>query len=367
MEKETNKNLTGEFNAGDARSDGGAAHLSDEQIIAYRYGNFRSPEAEQTAQNHLTECACCTNLLLELNDFAETAGASARNAENTDVQWARFEEKRLAESKAADRFVETQPKPDAKRRKNFFAFPSFRFAAAFGILAVVALAGVFLLLKNPKPNEAEIARQTQPKTRTEPTAPDRTFPDDSKNGAKNDAKDAPRENIKTNANENPDARVIKRGGSNPPASSALQSKTKSKPKIETVNRPSTARKTNETRASSDESASNTADFSLYPSEVLRGAPDDARTIRVKKTSGGQIRLKLNAPKTDKSSAFSIVVADSHTKTVLTLPVLPDKRGDFYVIIPAEKLPADVYSLEIYAAEKSARKLFARYDFRLAYE
>ncbi len=348
MEKETNKNLIA--NSG--------AHLSDEQIIAYQYGTLPSPEAERQAQNHLTECRRCANLLIELSEFAEMTNISASNAENTDVQWAQFEQKRLAESEPANQTTAAQLKIDTEPRRNFFRFPSFNFAAAaaFGVLTIIAVTAIFMTLRNREPNESTIARQTQPIVRVEPAAPEKTPASD---GAKEIAQ------ANTTSVENSDVRVFNRGNRN--SSLSLQSKTKNKPENEIISRPPRPPKTNKTPALSDEVALNTADFSLYPTEVLRGAADDLREIRVKKTSAGQIRLKLNAQKSKSNSGFSVVIADSQNKILLTLPILPDKRGDFYLTIPADKFPADIYSLKIYAEEKSGAKLFTKYNFRLEYE
>lgn len=303
----------------------------------------------------MIECSRCTRLLLELNDFAEATNFSASSAENTDAEWARFEKKRLAEAQPASRSAATQYKYEPETRKNFFGFLSFKFAAAaFGVLAIVAFSAIFLTTRNREIGETSIALQMPPAVKKETAAPLKTPADEKEITA-----------VNTNLSGNYTVPAVNRR--NPNSSSSLQPKTKNKIEGANVNRPPIVPKINRTPALSDEAAFNTADFSLYPTEVLRGASDEMRKILVKKMSAGQIRLKLNAPKAEKSSGFSIVITDSQNKSVLTLPIMPDKHGDFYIVIPAKKLPADVYSLKIYVEENNAEKLFTEYDFRLDYE
>lgn len=351
MEKKENKNLINNFNAGNSRT---GTHLSDEEIIDYQYGNTPSPEIERQAQNHFIECRRCANLLLELSGFAESVTqVSALNAENTDVQWARFESKRLAESKSANQIAATRLKPDSESRSNFFGFLSFNFAtaSAFGVLAILVFGAAFLLLRNADVNESSIALNT-PLSQIESAASERGETVENKNTSQNITSD-----------ENSNRRSSGRAGQN--SSLPSRSNQKNEPKNEIINRSMPVQETNKTTAPQDELALNKVDFELYPNEVLRGA-DETRKIRVKQDIAGQIRLKLNAPEAKKLSAFSLEITDSQNKAVLTLPVLPDKRGNFYIIIPAKKLPADIYSLRIYAEENNARKLFTEYGFELEY-
>lgn len=358
MEKEENKNTNDGFNAENLR---GGGHLSDEEIIAYQYGKMPSPEIERGAQNHLIECRRCTNLLLELSDFAESTAEiralNKENTENTDVQWAQFETKRLAESKKANQTAARQPKTAAPPRNKFFVFPSFNFAAAaaaFGILAILAFAAIFLTMRNAESGNSSIALETPPTAQTESAAPQKTEDETAK--LKNTSEN-------TISVENSSRKTLNGGNRN----SSPPTQEKNKPRNETVNQSPSVQRTNKTSAPQDELALNTTDIELYPNEVLRGGAADVRKIRLKQNTAGQIRLKLKSPASKKPSAFSLEIVDSQNKTVLTLPVLPDKRGDFNLIIPAKNLPADVYSLKIYADQNGARKPFTQYDFELEYK
>jgi len=346
VKKEENKKVNGNSGAPNSRDD---AHLSDEEIIAYQYGNLPSPKIEQQAQNHLIECRQCTNLLLELNAFTESAADSnLQNVENFDSQRAKFEKKTAVESKVTNQKI-AEPKPAPAAKKNFFGFLSFNFArlATAAFLVVLTFGAIVFVLQNKENNQSEIAQKTEPVGgQTEPVSPP---------GAKNESTvDEPQnKNENTFAPENFGNQTLNRGGQ----------KTLPSPTV-----PKNNFKNQTPRQSpplEKELALNTVDFELYPRETLRGG-DDVRKILVKQNAE-RIRLKLKAPSSKSFSKFRIEIADAQEKVVLTQPVTITKRGDFVLNIPLKNLPAKVYSLKIYGAQNNAQKLFAEYDFKVEYK
>ncbi|MDQ2747051.1 MAG: hypothetical protein M3T96_07320, partial [Acidobacteriota bacterium] len=307
MEIEDHKKANGDVNG---RNSSGGEHLSDEEIIAYHYGNLSSVELEQRAQNHLIECRRCTNSLLEFGAFADSANL-APNIENTDAQWAQFEERRFAESKFAAPTPIVKSKNASLFRNGFFGFPSFNFAAAaaFGVLIIVALGAIFLavspLTQNPGVRESAIALNTPPIVEVESITPEMPVSGEKKNASDNNS-----------ASENSNHRIFDRANQN---SSPPPSKTKNKAADENSNSPAPTPKIKQTPAFQDELALNTMDVSLYPNEAVRGA-ENVRKIRVKQNSVEQIRLKLNAPPAKTPSAFSVEIVNSQNKTLLTLPI-----------------------------------------------
>ncbi len=358
MDNEEDKKRNGDFRADHSHESGG--HLSDDEIIAYQYGNFSSAEFERRAQSHLIECRRCTNALLELNAFTESADFQS-NAANTDVQWMRFEQKRRAA--ANDVALDTpvvEPKPAPPFWEKYFRFPSFNFAGAtaFALLAITIGGGIFLAFYRTA--QISVVRESAVVTNTPPQRiagneslpPEKSVADSDKNALEN-----------RSADNSANRRIAKRGSQNSPSPAPIM-----KPKAASKNADSSPPKIVKTPPFQDELALNRIDVSLYPNEVVRGdAAAELRKIRVRQNSVEQIRLKLNAPKAEAGAAFSIEIVDSQSRTVLTLPVLPDKRGDFYLTIPANKLPAARYALKIYAEKNKSRRVYAEYGFEIASE
>ena len=358
MKKDENKKRNGDFRALNL-NDGG--HLSDEEIIAYRYGNLSPVELERRAQNHLVECRRCAGALLELSAFTESAN-SPTNRENTDIQWAQFEQKRRAAAGNIEQPSILKPKTGLPFWNSYFKFPSFNLAgaAAFGVLATIIGGGIFWAFfraaENPGAHDSAVVLNPPPAQKSvgdESDAPEKSVAG------------VPEKTLENNAaGDDSNRRISKRGkqNSSPPAP-----RTKNKTTVE--NADASPPKIFKTPAFQEELALNRIDVSLYPNEVVRGgaAAEEARKIRVERNSVEQIRLKLNAPKSAARSAFSVEIRGAQNIIVLTLPVLPDKRGDFSLTIPANKLPAALYSLKIYAEKDKSRVLYAEYGFEIAYE
>jgi anti-sigma factor RsiW len=116
----------------------GRRHVGLKKLLAYRVGELAAAERE-AVQEHLSLCARCSRLLLELREFdSAVAGGEAGPEALREATWESLV-RRLPESKPVLRPLAggARPKPDRPRRRS----PLLVSAAAALLLAIAGLAG----------------------------------------------------------------------------------------------------------------------------------------------------------------------------------------------------------------------------------
>lgn len=321
-------------------------HLTDDEIIAYQYGKLSSPQLEQQFQIHLIKCRRCTDLLLEMNEFTESTAQISPNNENLDEQWAQFQMGLKKEQNPVREFI-LENKPKNPFLQGFFDLFNFNFAtAAFAVLLLMAIGIIFFVLRNSASNNSLVAKNISRSIGVVPTiAQNKEIPN---RELQNDTKVADL----NNSTKNKDQLI---------SSNTNHVQPKSSPKAEANLQPNKEKNKQPIRQS-DELALNTTNIELYPDEAVRGETD-LRKVRIERTKP-QVRLKLNAPMGQKNTVFLAEIIDSQNKSVFTSRVSPTKSGNFNFFVSALKLPADVYILKIYTADKEGRKLFTSYTFKV---
>jgi hypothetical protein len=218
--------------------------------------------------------------------------------------------------------------------------------AAFAALAIIAFGAMFFVLRQNRTSESTVARQSEPTTETKSETAQIENTEGQIEVPENNSENPvlPENSNKQNLNRNTRKTT--------PASNTV----KNNPGKE-INA--------QAPALQNELALNTADFELYPNEVVRSGETDLRKIRVK-SNARQIRLKLKAPSVKNFSRFRAEITDSQNKIVLSQRIVPAKDGSFVLIVPQKNLPASTYSVKIYASQNKSEELFTEYGFEVEY-
>ena len=331
------------FREAAAESSGrGSEHLELEELVAYHCGQ-RSAADEQRIQDHLVLCESCTEMLLDLAAFPDLECKESQELSTGELsaRWALISKELKFPAEAPD----TTRKKEGWRLWNIPVLLPAYMPYAIAATLLVAAVGLFVWVAQLRRENRRLSAQV---LETERRA------------AQNNEQLA---TDRRNQNETDKSLEDARRRLEQQREESRKELEKRDVEIAELRRPP---RVASGQGGAPNPAVNVSTAELYPSEVVRGGQDSAKTVEISR-SARQLRLTLNSKPRGDYASYTLDILNQGGVAVWTGRGLhKNGQGNFTVTVPLRMLPEGEYRLKLYGAQAGGREALDEYLMRVQY-